>query len=59
MRGVSGKVVLAEPRLNELVALQKPGEKVRMAPGNAIGFAALGEFRLSEDPCRLEQPITS
>jgi hypothetical protein len=57
MRGVAGKIVLAEPRLNELVALEKVGEKLRMPPGNAIPFTSIGKLRLSEDPCRLKQPV--
>jgi hypothetical protein len=57
MHGVSGKIVLAERRLNELGALEKLGKKVRMPPGNAIGFAGRGKLRRSEGPRRLKQPI--
>ena len=57
MRGVSGKIVLAKPRLNELVVLEKLGEKLRMPPGNAIPFTSVGNLRLSKDPRCLKQPI--
>jgi hypothetical protein len=57
MPGVSGKIVLAKPRLNELVVLEKVGEKLRMPPGNAIPFTSVGKLRLSKDPRRLKQPI--
>jgi hypothetical protein len=57
MRGVSGKIVLTKPRLNELVVLEKVGEKLRVPPRNAIPFTSVGKLRLSEDPRRLKQPI--
>jgi hypothetical protein len=54
MRGVSGKIALAELRLN---VLEKVGERLRMPPGNAIPFTSVGKLRLSEDPRGLKQPI--
>jgi len=49
--------MLAKPRLNELVVLEKIGKKLRMPPGSAISFTSVGKLRLSEDPRRLKQPI--
>jgi hypothetical protein len=57
MRGVSGKIVLAKPRLNELVVLEKVGEKLRMPPRNTVLFTSVGKLRSSEDPRRLKQPM--
>jgi hypothetical protein len=57
MHGVYRKIMLAEIRLNELVVLEKIGEKLRMPRGNAMGFAQLGELRLSKDPRGLKQPL--
>jgi hypothetical protein len=36
--------MLAEPRRNDLVALEKLGKKVRVPPGNAIRFARSAGF---------------
>jgi hypothetical protein len=39
--------MLAKPRLNDLVVLEKHSEKDRMPPGSAIRFAPLGRLRFS------------
>jgi Transposase DDE domain len=44
VRRVSRKIMLAEQRLDDLVAFEILGIKDRMAPGDAIGVATLCEF---------------
>jgi hypothetical protein len=57
MRSVSRKTVFAEQRLNDLVVFEKPGIQGRMAPADAIRFAALREFGCGVGARSIEQPV--
>jgi hypothetical protein len=56
MYGVCRKVVLAKPRLNELIALEKLRKELRVPTGNAIGFTILSKFSGSKGPRCLKKP---
>src|ERR1700744_2162914 len=56
VRSVFRKVLLPEPRLNNLVVLEKLGKKGRVSSGDAIRFR-LGELSSSIAARGVEQPI--